>query len=119
MTDERNDLNNSPEMDANAPAKTSAWTNLTSGLSSGDKTFLELLAAIVVAYVAKRLFDNVDKAMDRGYSVDLSSKKYGRMKFTNRAEELEGSDEDAQEDEESPASDMSSESHPDENAIEE
>ena len=118
MTDERKNLNNSPEMDETAPVKPSAWSNLTSGLSSGDKTFLELLAAIVVAYVAKRFFDNVDKAMDRGYSVDLSSKKYGRMKFTNRAEELEGPDEDDQEDEESPASDIPSESHTDENAIE-
>ena len=34
------------------------------------------------AYGVKRYFDNVDKAMERGYNTTLRSDKYGEMRFT-------------------------------------
>lgn len=65
----------------NGTDKSSA--KLFSGLSSGDKTFVEVLISIVLVFAVKRFFDSSDKAMERGYDVTFSAKKYGDIKFTH------------------------------------
>ncbi len=64
-----------------------------SGMSSGDKAFLGLLGAMVVAYLGKLYFENVGKAMEHGYDVTITSSQNGSMRFSRGPKEIDGQEE--------------------------